>query len=74
MEIRFTILDQISQLTRPSKHVVQHYNDLLPEKIKNLLSKNDLIKNHFENYQSDFIFGLSGETGAGSAEVQPAKG
>lgn len=67
-------LDQISQLTRLSKRVVQQYVDLLPEKIKNLLSKNDSTKNHFEKHQSDFIFAPSGETEAGSAEVQPAEG
>lgn len=69
-----TNLDQISQLTRLSKRVVQQYVDLLPEKIKNLLSKNDSNKNNFEKHQSDFIFDASGETEAGSAGEQPAQG
>lgn len=69
-----TNLDQISQLTRLSKRVVQQYVDLLPEKIKNLLSKNDSNKNNFEKHQSDFIFDTSGETEAGSAGEQPAQG
>jgi hypothetical protein len=39
-------LDQISQLTRLSKRVVQQYVDLLPEKIlkKKKLSKNAMLK------------------------------
>lgn len=66
-------LDQISQLTRLSKRVVQQYVDLLPEKIKNLLSKNKLNNNHFVKDQKNFIFNTSGETDPGSAEEQPAK-
>ena len=37
-------LDQISQLTRLSKRVVQQYIDLLPEKIRKKLSKNENLK------------------------------
>lgn len=65
-----TNLDQISQLTRLSKRVVEQYVDLLPDKIRNMFSKNkkfDLDKN--QNKLS-----LSGETKAGSAGEQPAKG
>ena len=43
-----TNLDQISQLTRLSKRVVEQYVDLLPDKIRNMFSKNkkfDLDKN-----------------------------
>ena len=64
-----TNLDQISQLVRLSKRVVQQYVDLLPDKIKNKLSKNkklDLSEN--QNKLS-----LSGETEAGSAGEQPAR-
>ena len=60
-----TNLDQIAQLTRLSKRVVQQYVDLLPDKIKNKLSKNkklDLSEN--QNKLS-----LSGETEA----VQPMR-
>lgn len=65
-----TNLDQIAQLTRLSKRVVEQYVDLLPDKIRNMFSKNkkfDLDKN--QNKLS-----LSGETKAGSAGEQPAKG
>jgi hypothetical protein len=34
--------DKISMLSRLSKHVVQQYIDLLPSKLKNSLSKNDV--------------------------------
>jgi len=37
---KITDLDQISQLTRLSKKVVQQYIDLLPDKLKNFISKN----------------------------------
>jgi len=40
-----TDLDQISQLTRLSKRVIQQYVDLLPEKIKKSISKNKSDKN-----------------------------
>ncbi len=65
-----TNLDQISQLVRLSRRVVQQYVDLLPEKIRNSISKNknlDLTGN--QN-----ILVPSGETEAGSAGEQPAKG
>ncbi len=65
-----TNLDQISQLVRLSRRVVQQYVDLLPEKIRNSISKNknlDLTGN--QN-----ILVPSGETEAGSAGEQPAQG
>jgi hypothetical protein len=65
-----TDLDQIAQLTRLSKRVVQQYVDLLPDKIRNAISKNkklDLNKNQNK-------LTLSGETEAGSAGEQPAQG
>jgi hypothetical protein len=65
-----TNLDQISQLVRLSKRVVQQYVDLLPDKTRNSISKNkklDLLVN------KDKLV-LSGETEAGSAEEQPAQG
>ena len=65
-----TNLYQISQLVRLSRRVVQQYVDLLPEKIRNSISKNknlDLTGN--QN-----ILVPSGETEAGSAGEQPAKG
>ena len=39
-----TDLDQISQLTRLSKRVVQQYIDLLPEKVLKKLTKNENLK------------------------------
>lgn len=65
-----TDLDKIAQLTRLSKRVVQQYVDLLPQKIRNSISKNknlDLTENQNK-------LPLSGETEAGSAGEQPAKG
>jgi hypothetical protein len=44
-ENQITNLDQICQLTRLSKRVVQQYVDLLPEKFKKAMSKNNEQKN-----------------------------
>ena len=63
-----TDLDQISQLTRLSKKVAQQYIDLLPDKVRKTNSK------FFQKDDYRSIFDPSGETEAGSAEVQPAEG
>jgi predicted transcriptional regulator len=49
-----TNLDQISQLTRLSKRVVQQYVDLLPDKLKSI-SKNEANKNVDLNDQNALI-------------------
>lgn len=50
-----TDLDQISQLTRLSKRVIQQYVDLLPEKIKKSISKNKADKNVDFNNKNDIF-------------------
>ena len=65
-----TNLDQISQLVRLSKRVVQQYVDLLPDKIRNSISKNKKL----DLTENQNILIPSGETEAGSAGEQPAKG
>ena len=65
-----TNLHQISQLIRLAKRVVQQYIDLLPEKIRNIISKN--IKLDLSENENKLV--PSGETEAGSAGEQPAKG
>lgn len=62
-KFNITSLDDISKLTRLSNRVAQQYIDLLPEKIRSSHHKKIIL------YSS-----LSGETQAGSAEVQPARG
>jgi len=65
-----TNLDQISQLVRLSRRVVQQYVDLLPDKIRNTISKNKKL----DLTENQNILIPSGETEAGSAGEQPAKG
>lgn len=60
-------LDNISQLTRLSKRVVQQYIDLLPDKIRR-------SKKGFSDDNHIVYYTISGETEAGSAAVQPAEG
>jgi len=67
-----TDMDQISQLIRLSKRVVQQYIDLLPDKLKNKVSKNS--QNNLHQEQLMDIFNLTGETETGSAEEQPVQG
>ncbi len=70
-----TDLDQISQLIRLSKRVVQQYVDLLPEKIRHGRIKEQ--KNRNASIDSDKNFDNlkpSGETEVSSAEEQLAKG
>jgi len=50
-----TTLEQISQLARLSKKVVQQYIDLLPDKVRNKISKNKENKN-FESDNKNPIF------------------
>ncbi len=64
-----TDLDKISQLTRLSKRVVHQYVDLLPDKLKKHLTKNEKL----DSQKDSTKFNLSGETEAGSAEEQPAR-
>lgn len=61
---RITSLDQISQLTRRTKRVIQQYVDLLPDKVKKNRSKNIDSNTKSSNFNS------SGQTETGSAEVQ----
>jgi hypothetical protein len=66
-----TDLDQISQLTRLSKRVVQQYVDLLPDKVRKRRSK---TQNELDFNNKNPKFNSSGETEAGSAGEQPAEG
>ena len=63
-----TDLDQISQLARLAKRVVQQYIDLLPDKVKNAKNKSLASENQSSKLN------LSGETETRSAEEQPVKG
>jgi len=62
-----TDLDQISQLSRLSRRVSQQYIDLLPHKLR----KGNTIPLRIHD---SLYCPSSGETQAGSAEVQPARG
>lgn len=64
-----TNLDQIAQLTRLSKRVLQQYVDLLPDKIRNTISKNKKL----DSYQNQNIFISSGEAEMSPAEEQLIK-
>jgi hypothetical protein len=66
-----TSLDQISQLSRLSRRVVQQYVDLLPEKVRKAVSKN---AGGLDVSGEEVIFSTSGETEAGSAGEHPAEG
>jgi len=67
-----TNLDQISQMIRLSKRVVQQYVDLLPDKIRKSISKNVYNKN-LDHTDNSITFNSSGEAETGSAEEQPVK-
>lgn len=67
-------LDKISQLSRLSKKVAHQYIDLLPDKLKNHISKNKKKSKSIDSHTSNHLISVSGETEAGSAEEQPAKG
>ncbi|MCI0531910.1 MAG: DUF1670 domain-containing protein, partial [candidate division Zixibacteria bacterium] len=74
-----TDLDRISQLTRLSKRVIQQYVDLLPDKVRKRMSKTPgirqtLSENELDSNDKSPKFSSSGETEAGSAGEQPAKG
>lgn len=64
-----TNLDHIVQLVRLSKRVVQQYVDLLPDKIKNSISKNK----NLESTEKHVKFNLPGEAEVSSAEEQLTK-
>jgi len=64
-----TNLDQIAQLTRLSKRVLQQYVDLLPDKIRNTISKNKKL----DSQQNQKIFISSGEAEMSPAEEQLIK-
>jgi len=71
--------EQISQVTRLSKRVVQQYVDLLPDKIRRNRPYYAAVDNCDENYCLDserrnHIFNLPGETEASSAGEQLAEG
>lgn len=65
-----TNTEQISQMIRLSKKVVVQYVDLLPDKIRKSISKNK----NLDLTENQNILVPSGETEAGSAGEQPAKG
>lgn len=65
-----TNTDQISQMIRLSKKVVVQYVDLLPDKIRKSISKNK----NLDLTENQNILLPSGETEAGSAGEQPARG
>jgi hypothetical protein len=54
-ENQITDLNQICQLTRLSKRVIQQYVDLLPEKFKKAMSKNNKQKTLDSNRQNNLI-------------------
>jgi len=64
-----TKIDQIAQLTRLSPKVVQQYVDLLPDKIRNSISKNKKL----ESTEKHVKFNLTGEAEVSSAEEQLTK-
>lgn len=64
-----TNLDQIAQLTRLSKRVLQQYVDLLPDKIRNTISKNKKL----DSDKNQNIFISSGEAEMSPAEEQLIK-
>jgi hypothetical protein len=70
-----TDLDQISQLTRLSKRVVQQYVDLLPDKVRHADSaKEQTAKILLDSKPQKVILSMSGETEAGNAGERPAEG
>jgi len=62
-------IDQLSQLVRLSKRVVQQYVDLLPDKIKNTISKNK----NLDSTEKQTKLYLPGEAEMSSAEEQLIK-
>jgi hypothetical protein len=68
-----TDLDQMSQLSRLAKRVIQQYIDLLPEKIRRGQDKEQNQK-ELDSREKPDTLKSSGETETGSAEVQPVKG
>ncbi|MBC8478431.1 DUF1670 domain-containing protein [bacterium] len=67
-----TDLEQMSKLIRLSKRVVQQYVDLLPDKLKQISKRTE--RTAVDSETRSVIFKKSGETEAGSAGEQPAKG
>ena len=64
--------DKISQMIRLSKRVVLQYIDLLPEKIRNTISKNKKNKS-IDSANKSITFNRSGEAEVSSAEEQLTK-
>jgi hypothetical protein len=62
--------DKISQLTRLAPRVAQQYLDLLPDKLKKFISKNEST---VDSQTPSIILNPSGKTEAGPAEEQPAR-
>ncbi len=67
-----TALDKINQLSRLSKRVIQQYIDLLPDKVKKSMSKNNK-QNNLDLDKSNCNFYPSGEAEVSSAEEQLTK-
>lgn len=67
-----TELDMISQLSRLAKRVAQQYIDLLPDKMKNNMSKNNQ-QERLDFLKSDANFYPSGEAEVSAAEEQLTK-
>jgi len=67
-------LDEIGQLTRLSKKVAQQYIDLLPDKLKNSISKNEKEKIQVDKLSKEHYIISSGETETSSAGVQLVEG
>jgi len=67
-----TNTDQISQMIRLSKRVIVQYVDLLPDKIRKSISKNNNSKNVALTQKSN-TFTLSGKAEVSSAEEQLTK-
>ena len=68
-----TDLDQMSQLSRLAKRVIQQHIDLLPEKIRRGQDKEQNQK-ELDSRENPDTLKASGETETGSAEVPPVKG
>lgn len=67
-----TNMDKISQMIRLSKKVVQQYVDLLPDKIRKTISKNNPTK-RVDSVPKSITLNMSGEAEVSSAEEQLTK-
>jgi len=69
-----TDLEKISQLARLSRRVVQHYIDLLPEKVRRGDAGKQQTDNSLDSNPQTDRLRMSGETEAGNAGERPVQG